>query len=159
MFEVLTFNCIYAFNANMFNSKDTMNTSITPAHIWALPAGTVIRADHGFYSHVALLSDEELFGERKVVEFSAAAGGFAELPYSAFANGRRVTVDGYPGSLPPSEVMRRATLKRAQPYSLLGFNCEHFVRYAHGVLVESPQLSKWVFMGGVFAVLAMTGRG
>lgn len=135
-----------------------MYVSKTPPNIWALPTGTVVRANHGFFSHVALLGDGTLCGERAVVEFSAATGGFAELPFSEFSKGRLVTVDGYPGTLSPSEVMQRASLKRGQAYSLFDFNCEHFVRYAHGRLIESPQLRQWTLLGGIIAFLALAGR-
>jgi hypothetical protein len=146
---------MYAFNTYMFNIKDSMNASKTPPNIWELPSGTVIRADHGLYSHVALLGDGSLHGERTVVEFSSASGGFAELPFSEFSKNRRVTVDGYLGALSPSEVMQRASLKRGQTYSLTNFNCEHFVRYAHGLQIESPQLQKWT-MFGIIAYLAFS---
>lgn len=138
----------------MFNTKNTMYVSKTPPNIWALPTGTVVRADHGFFSHVALLGDGTLFGERVVVEFSAAAGGFAELPFSEFSKGRLVTIDGYLGTLSPAEVMQRASLKRGQAYLLFDFNCEHFVRYAHGLLIESPQIRQWTVLGSIIAFLA-----
>lgn len=107
---------------------------------------------------MALLGGRTLCGERAVVEFSAAAGGFAELSFSEFSKGRLVTVDGYPGTLQPSEVMQRASRKRGHVYSLLGFNCEHFVRYAHGLRIESPQLRKWTVLGGIIAFLALAGK-
>ncbi len=126
-------------------------------NIWALPAGTVIRVNCGFYDHVALLSDRWLGGERAVLSFSAQSCGLVEQCISTFAAGRDVTVDGYLGGLPPGTVMQRARLKQGQSYSWTKFNCEHFVRYAHGVPVESPQLQQWAVLSGVasfFAVLS-----
>lgn len=117
--------------------------------ILALPSGTVIRVNDGLYDHVALTGDRIFNGERSVLAFSAQANGFVEQPYSAFARGRRVTIDGYLGGLLPEVVMQRARLKRGQAYSWTNFNCEHFVRYAHGVPVESPQLRQWTFLAGV----------
>jgi hypothetical protein len=38
-----------------------------------------------------------------------------------------------------------------EPYSWITFNCEHFVRHAHDVAVESPQLKRWATLAGVFA--------
>lgn len=117
--------------------------------IWALPAGTVIRVNCGFYDHVALLSDRWIGGERGVLSFSAQRCGLVEQCISTFAAGRHVTVDGYLGGLPPGTVMQRARLKQGQSYSWTKFNCEHFVRYAHGVPVESPQLQQWAVLGGI----------
>jgi hypothetical protein len=132
-----------------------MNPLPVQQDIWTLPTGTVIRVSHGWYDHVALIGDHISNGERTVLAFSAQANGLAEQLYSAFACGRRVTVDGYLGSLPPDIVMQRARLKHAQSYSWTEFNCEHFVRYAHGVPIESPQLRQWTFLAGVLGVVTL----
>lgn len=123
--------------------------------IRALPAGTVIRVNCGFYDHVALLSDRWMGGERAVLSFSAQSGGLIEQRISTFAASRHVAVDGYLGGLPSGTVMQRARLKQGQSYSWTKFNCEHFVRYAHGVPVESPQLQQWAFLGTAFGYLAL----
>ena len=127
-------------------------------NIWVPPAGTVVRVRHGFYEHIAMLGDHAMGGERAVVAFSAQAGGFVEEPFSAFARGRAVVIEGFLGSLPPVVVMQRARMKQGQAYSLTEFNCEHFVRYAHGVPVESPQLRQWAFLGGLVGVVALAAR-
>lgn len=126
--------------------------------IWSHPAGTVIRVKHGWYDHVAMLGDRTVAGERSVMAFSAQAGGFVEQPYMSFARGQAVTVEGYLGVLPSAVVMHRARMKRGQVYSWMAFNCEHFVRYAHGVDVESPQLRQWAFLGGVAGLLTLAAR-
>ncbi|WP_424191188.1 hypothetical protein ACMYR3_08335 [Ampullimonas aquatilis] len=128
--------------------------------LWTLSAGTVIRVSHGLYNHVALIGDQFIMGERSVLAFSAQAGGFVEQPYSAFAAGRAVTSDGYPSGLPSQVVMQRARLKQGQAYSWMDFNCEHFVRYAHGLPVESPQLRQWAFLAGALGLVTLaTARG
>jgi hypothetical protein len=124
-------------------------------NIWTLPAGTVIRVNCGLYDHVALLSDWPINGERGVLSLSAQHGGLVEESISAFSARKTVTVDGYLGATPPAMVMQRARLKRGQAYSWTEFNCEHFVRYAHGVPIESPQLQKWAALGGVLSVFAL----
>lgn len=128
-------------------------------HIMSLPTGTVIRVSHGWYHHVALLGDRLVSGERSVIAFSAKDGGFVEQPYSAFSLGRQVTSDGYFGGLPSAAVMQRARLKQGTSYSWIDFNCEHFVRYAHGVQIESPQVKQWATLVSVtgFALLAFRG--
>lgn len=122
--------------------------------LWALPAGTVVRVGHGWYDHVGLLSDRYIAGVRAVASFSAQAGGFIEEPYTVFSRGRVVYVDGYFGSLPSWLVLQRARLKAEHTYSWTEFNCEHFVRYAHGVLIESPQLKRWTLAASAVGVLA-----
>jgi len=122
--------------------------------VWELPTGTVIRVRLDWYDHVALLGDRLIGTERSVLAFSANAGGFIEQPYSEFAQDRKVTVEGYLGNLAPEIVMQRARAKHGQPYSWASFNCEHFVRHAHGVTVESPQVKDWAFFASCLTLLA-----
>jgi hypothetical protein len=124
-----------------------------------LPAGTVLRVSHGWYDHVGLLSDRYSVGERAVMSFSAQAGGFLEEPYSTFARNQAVSVDGYLGTLPPWMVLQRARMKAGGLYSWTTFNCEHFVRFAHGIPIESPQLQRWTFALGSVSFLAVAFRG
>ncbi|OJY54876.1 MAG: hypothetical protein BGP19_08665 [Thiobacillus sp. 0-1251] len=107
---------------------------------------------------MGLLGDHLIVGERSVLAFSAKEQGFVEQAFHAFAQGRQVRVDGYPGSLPPAIVMHRARLKRGQAYSWVNFNCEHFVHYAHGLPMESPQLRQWAFLGSVVGLLVFAVR-
>lgn len=121
-----------------------------------LPAGTVIRVSCGWYDHVGMLADYWWRNERAVISFSPKARGILEERLSDFARGREIHVDGYLGNLSPFEVMRRARFKRGQPYSWTTFNCEHFIRCAHGVEIESPQLQRFAFLGFCgFATLAV----
>src|ERR1700722_16489871 len=120
-----------------------MNSADIDPKIKTLRVGTVVRVREGAYYHVALMGDRIIHGERSVLSFAAQAGGFIEQPYSAFAHGREATVEGYLGNLAPRLVMRRAREARSKSYSWAHFNCEHFVRYAHGVPIESPQVRQW----------------
>lgn len=132
-----------------------MSDVLSDENLWTLPAGTVIRVNCGFYDHVALLGDFMINGERGVLSFAANTQGLAEIGASAFAARRLVSVDGYLGGLPSGAVMQRARLKRGTAYSWLDFNCEHFVRYAHGVPIESPQLQQWTVLGGMVGIIAL----
>jgi len=132
-----------------------MNPSSRHQGVWDFPVGTVVRVSHGLYDHVALLGDREVMGERGVLAFSADAGGFVEQPFSALAGGRTVRVDGYPGKLPPAVVLRRARAMQGRSYSWANFNCEHFVRQAHGLPSESPQLRRWAVLGSVVGLLTL----
>lgn len=122
------------------------------------PPGTVVCASHGFYDHVGILGGVNARGERTVLSFSAQAGGFLEQPLREFSQGGTVRVDGYPGSLAPREVLRRAHGQRGRAYSWATFNCEHFVRWAHGVAIESPQLRQWAFLAAAIGVLSLASR-
>ena len=58
-----------------------------------------------------------------------------------YADGRGLLQHSYLGSLPPEMVLARARAKLGTSYSLFNWNCEQFVRYAHGLNPESPQLA------------------
>lgn len=135
-----------------------MNQTGHSIDIARLKAGTVIRAVDIPYSHVGLVSNRYLGNERMVISFSADADGFEEAPFSRFAKGHRVVVEGYLGRLPPILVLRRARLMKGRQYSWVSFNCEHFVRHCHGVKVESPQLQMWTILFGGVLFAALTAR-
>ncbi len=123
-----------------------------------LVAGTVIARHHVGYVHVGLLGDSVHGCDRTVLEFSASAGGFCERSLAGFADGRQMYVIGYPGNLAPAEVMNRARMLSERPYSLFQFNCEHFVRIAHGLAPESPQVQAWVLIGLIAASVGLLAR-
>jgi hypothetical protein len=121
--------------------------------------GTVLRVSHGLYDHVGLLSDIGIDGERTVVSFSARSGGLLEERFSQFADGREVLVDGYPGQLPPFVVLARARALGRRAYAWLTFNCEHFIRHAHGIPEESPQLRQWLVAAALLGVVVRVAAG
>jgi hypothetical protein len=128
-------------------------------HIESLTAGTVISVSHGLYRHVALIAEESFYGERKVLAFSAEHRGFVEQTFADFSQGREVVINGYFGRLPSSIVLQRARLMKGKHYSWVNFNCEHFVRCAHGVSIESPQLQSLAMVSGAtVALLAFAAR-
>jgi hypothetical protein len=129
------------------------NTTMDSIDISRLVPGAVLRVSHGAYDHLGLVGDQWIGGERAVLSLSATHGGLVEEPFSTFEGGRRVTLEGYPGSLPPEEVIRRARALGAFRYSWTHFNCEHFVCRAHGVNEESPQLRQWLFAAGLAAMM------
>lgn len=117
--------------------------------------GHVISVNYLFFEHVGLISGRVMRGEPSVISFSQAANGFCEQPLSEFVNGRAYKLKGYLGNLPVGEVLHRAFSLIKKPYSLIDFNCEHFVRYAHGIKIESPQMQAATIFAGIFGVLAL----
>ncbi|MGJ7512634.1 hypothetical protein [Variovorax sp. GT1P44] len=125
-----------------------MNRIADLSNLQQLLPGTVLRINRGLYDHVALLGERAWTGERHVLSFGPGPTSLVEMPFSQFAGDRAVVVDGYPGRLAPEAVLARARQVAARRrYSWLGFNCEHFVRTAHDVAVESPQLARAFFLG------------
>lgn len=64
-----------------------------------------------------------------------------EEPLNKFQGAGDLKMEGYFGSLPQSVVLERARAKLGSRYALIHWNCEQFVRYAHGLKLESPQLA------------------
>jgi len=135
-----------------------MNKFLNYPSMWRHPAGTVVRVNCGWYDHVGLLGEPRINSERSVLSFSAKCGGFVEQTLTQFSSGRTVVADGFPSGLHPDVVMRRARSLRGRDYSWLSFNCEHFVRFAHDLTVESPQLRNWLAVGGVAGLVALAMR-
>jgi hypothetical protein len=105
--------------------------------------GTVLRVNRGLYDHVALLGDYAWSGERQVLSFGPTPKCLVEIPFRTFAGASQVSIDGFLGQLAPHEVLARAReLGEQRKYSWMFFNCEHFVRAAHGVGIESPQVGR-----------------
>ncbi len=128
-----------------------MNHPTTSADTAHLKPGTVLRIDRGLYSHVALLGQWRDSSSRAVL--TLGPGPLEEVAFEDFAAGKPVVVEGYLGSLHPSEVLDRARKLGARTYSWLGFNCEHFVRAAHGLNPISPQLQRAVAFVGLALLL------
>lgn len=76
-----------------------------------------------------------------VIASSAQAGGVVEEPWDTFAQGCAVYSLGYPGELPWPQVVRRARSLIGMRYNLFTANCDHLVRFAHGLTPWSPQVA------------------
>lgn len=112
-------------------------------------AGDVVSVPFGPYRHVGI------FTGMSVISNSAWAQGVVEETLEEFVDGRECQIDGYLGALHPAEVLLRARAAPRRPYHLFTWNCEHFVRYCHGVEETSPQLGATLLVAlvGVSALL------
>jgi hypothetical protein len=130
-----------------------------------------VRTSIGIVLHKGILGD--LLGEDRfpsVIHSAKVYGNrVVETTMTDFARYGlgTITSEGYPGSLTPDEVLRRARSKMNVPWRVMQ-NCEHFVGWAHDVPAGSPQLratvTKAVVIGaagaGLFtaAVIALGKR-
>lgn len=101
--------------------------------------GTVVAVNVGPITHVGVVTDKIVDGLPTVISNSMRAGGVAEEPLGLFANGGQVWLLGYIGRLSPHEVIERARSQIGKQWNLF-WNCEHLVRWVHGLKPESPQL-------------------
>ena len=115
----------------------------------------VIAVCYGTYTHYAIVGDRLIRGKPTLIAMTERKGTVCEESWSEGTQGRPVRKTNIRGCLPASEVLDNARrLIGQQSYSLLGFNCEHFARWAHGLPVESKQVAKGVvgtLLGGLLA--------
>lgn len=108
-------------------------------HLESLVPGTVVKRDYGFFHHFGVTSGVNLLGRCSIIANSWKTG-VAEQSIEEFADGGQIEVVGYYGVLPPLVVVERARSRIGERYVPGFFDCDHFVRWAHGVKVESPQV-------------------
>jgi hypothetical protein len=113
----------------------------------AVPIGGIVAAEvvtpWGRVHHKGIVADTYGGdGQPRIVHASNFVGAVVETDASEFllrAVGPVYFV-GYPGELPPGEVLRRARARLGEPYRMLRANCEHFVTGVHGLEPTSSQL-------------------
>jgi hypothetical protein len=107
----------------------------------AIPSGTVVSADRGLYRHVGILTEPMLGLERHVISLDPEMQ-LLEEPLSVFGRGQPVLLHPPLSTLQPSVVLARARSGDHPLYAWTEFNCEHFVCFAFGVPLSSPQLQR-----------------
>ncbi len=122
--------------------------------------GTVISVKVGLVWHVGIVTERRIDGYPTVISNSQKVGHVAEETLPEFAGAGLVRVLGYLGNLEPSIVLRRARSQLGRGWSLVYSNCEHFVRWAHGLRPVSPQLRAGLAIGSfVLLIAALLIRG
>lgn len=106
----------------------------------SLPPGTVIGVRSGPIEHVGIVTDARVDGMPAVISNSRSHRGVREESLKRFARGRPIRIHKPMSALPGEEVAIRARRMIGRRYDALRFNCEHFVRIAHGLKPRSPQL-------------------
>lgn len=106
-----------------------------------------------FWQHVGILVPDDQFGFRRSV-ISRTQEGLIRQPVEEFAHGQNFSSVSYPGDLHWWEVVERAELAVInRPYHATDSNCDHYVRYCHGVKEESPQAEATVALTLIGLVL------
>lgn len=89
------------------------------------------------FLHEALVSGFTYYGEAIVSSISSSEGSYEELLADMLA-GQPLEDIRNPDVLPDWLVLQRAAEVACRPYNWVSWNCQHFVRYAHGLKVRSP---------------------
>lgn len=115
--------------------------------------GTTVRLDFGIFYHYGIIDD--LGG---VIHNSKKKGCVKQESLEEFSEGRAIEVaENIKGEDPLLSVERAKQLINA-PYSLFTLNCEHFVRYVHGMEKESRQIQRYLISIGAVTVCAKTNN-
>ena len=115
--------------------------------------GTIAAASVGLAFHLGIATEHGT-----IVANSKRKRCVSEETLEEFSGGRPIRAVGYWGSLSPAEVIRRARSLIGKPYNLIGFNCEHVVRWAHGLKPRSNQVEGALMLGLAIAVAALLAR-
>jgi hypothetical protein len=90
-----------------------------------------------------------------VISASKVRGKIIEEELWQFADGQQIFVHGIWSNQPWEDTMHIAFSQLGQPYRLFDNNCEHFVRYCHGLERKSPQLAGAIGVGIAVAALCI----
>jgi len=101
-------------------------------------AGTTLRLDFGTYFHYGI-SD----GKGSVIHNSKKYLKVTKESEEKFAEGKNIQLSDISSQDPDGAVVR-AKQYLEMPYNLISNNCEHFVRLAHGLEVESTQIKQYL---------------
>lgn len=113
--------------------------------------GTVVSIRYPMYKHFAIISDRVSNNMPMLLSLSYRRNGIKEESWSTVVGGRPIERSNIQGTYPMDIVVQRARscIDKDIKYALFNFNCEHFVRYVHGLPVESIQVKRAVY-GAIF---------
>jgi hypothetical protein len=131
------------------------------SHLPTIAPATVVSVDRGLYRHVGLLTEPLPGIERRVLSLNPGgpAQQLREETLSQFGRAQPVTLLAPWSDSPWSLVLARARSSWALPqYSWTHFNCEHFLCYAFGIPLQSPQLRQLALVAAATMATAVVVR-
>jgi hypothetical protein len=124
--------------------------SLTPSEVFSV-------VTPGGIEHFGVLTGRHLFGMAPtIISASKIYRAVAEESLEQFSLGAPIYAHGVWSKQPWQRTVKNARSKIGTPYHLFQNNCEHFVRFCHGLPPESPQVAKavgWTLVAGVAAWL------
>ena len=107
---------------------------------FALRLGTIVGTWLAGKYHQGLVCGYAADGEPMIMSISLWKG-FATESLCQFMGPQGLAEASYPSRLQSEQILSRARSVSHRPYDLGRWNCQHFVRFAHGLSVQSPQAS------------------
>ncbi len=105
------------------------------------------------YWHKGIATDQWLNGEQLVISCSGRAGKVVLEPMPVFTAGMGAEEMPQLSALSREIVLYQARQMLGKPYSLMDFNCEHFLYQAFGLTPQSPQFATLLGLIAGFALL------
>lgn len=135
-----------------------MRTPIRPEDLAFLSPGTILSTQKGNgVEHFGILTEMHTYGfPATIISASKIEQAVVEESPFRFSLGAQIYSHGYWGKQSEETTVGRARSKVGVAYRLSDKNCEHFVRFCHGLPQESPQLQNAVgavVVGGLFVAL------
>ena len=113
-----------------------------------LTPGTVIAIRHPMYKHFAIVSDRYDSNSSNnlpnLISLSYRTHGVQEEAWETVVGKHNIEKSFIKGNYSSQQILSRARSYKAKniKYQLFTFNCEHFVRFAHGLPIESIQVKR-----------------
>ena len=111
-----------------------------------LTPSTVIAIRYSMYKHFAIVSDthdsNSNSGLPNLISLSYRTRSIQDEPWETVVGDNKIEKSIIQGNYSEKQVLARARsyMDKNIKYKLFTFNCEHFVRYAHGLPIESIQI-------------------
>ena len=133
----------------------TDHHNLTPGTLISAPIVAGIR----YPRHYAIVSDRVDSNLRPFVISNSKTWGrvVEENIARAFCEGSEIRVDRYVTPYAGQYVVRRARGQIGQPYKLLHWNCEHFVKHCYGENPTSEQVA-WGVILGLVGILLLASK-
>lgn len=120
-----------------------------------LQIGSVLEIAFPFYRHRGIVTGADSLGRPLVTANSAKRGGVCEEPLADFLEGSTYRLIEVPSFEQVPMILVRAKQKLGTRYSLVDWNCDHFVEWAMGREVKSDQLRGWVAVASLVLVAGL----
>lgn len=139
----------------------TSKNAISRDKLSDLQAGDVIAIRYPLYKHFAIVSDQnnEFLGINypNLISLSNRTGTVLEESWHLVVGNKPVEKTRISGNEPRQVILNRAreAIEMNIKYELLSFNCEHFVRYVHGLPIKSIQVRKTFYGAAIGAASCM----
>lgn len=132
--------------------SDIHPSRLRPTTVLSIPARVGLLT----VGHVGLVSRRRDQQGLPYIYNASKRSGFVKLEtWDVFTLGTgSATILGISGELAEHEVLTRAHSRLDEPWDLWSANCEHYVRWCHGLEVTSPQLRAGL---GVAVGVALVG--